>query len=106
MYVDFHCCDCDNDTCFLCPLGRYVPQDSRQGCTRKMDEDLYAQYEHLSQEVLPFMSLGQYKGDYKEFDEVNNFVFTRCPIGTVLDDKGKAIGVKKKQIDKYNSNLL
>lgn len=52
------------------------------------------------------MSLGQYKGDYKEFDEVNNFVFTRCPIGTVLDDKGKAIGVKKKQIDKYNSNLL
>lgn len=106
MYVDFHCCDCDNDTCLLCPLGSYVPQDSGQGCTRKMDEDLYAEYSHLKDEVLPFIPLGQYKCNFEEFDRVNNFIFNRCKIGTVLDIQGKAIGTKKKQIDTYNSNLL
>lgn len=90
----------------LCRIGEYVPEESRQGCTRKLDDDTYAEYEHINNEILPFLSLGMYKNETERVDEFLKYVYKRCPIGTVLDEKGKAIGTKKKIIDKCNSEMI
>lgn len=104
--VSLHCHECDNDSCPLCRIGEYVPEESGQGCTRKLDDDTYAEYEHINNEILPFLSLGMYKNETERVDEFLKYVYKRCPIGTVLDEKGKAIGTKKKIIDKYNSEMI
>ena len=85
--VSLHCHECDNDSCPLCRIGEYVPEESRQGCTRKLDD-------------------GMYKNEIERVDEFLKYVYKRCPIGTVLDEKGKAVGTKKKIIDKCNSEMI
>lgn len=104
--ISLHCHECDNDSCLLCCIGEYVPEESRRGCTRKLDDDTYAEYEHINNEILPFLSLGMYKNEIERVDEFLKYVYKRCPIGTVLDEKGKAIGTKKKIIDKCNSEMI
>lgn len=71
-----------------------------------MDDDTYAEYEHINNEILPFLSLGMYKNETERVDEFLKYVYKRCPIGTVLDEKGKAIVAKKKIIDKCNSEMI
>ena len=67
--VSLHCHECDNDSCPLCRIGEYVPEESRQGCTRKLNDDTYAEYEHINNEILPFLSLGMYKNEIERVDE-------------------------------------
>ena len=57
MFIKLQCRTCDN---IDCQLGRKViPEDSLEGCTREVSEDLAAQYYHATEEVLPFVLLGK-----------------------------------------------
>lgn len=104
MYLNLTCYDCDNTDCELCPLLSWIDNESLEGCTREVDEDLYIKYEHEKNEILPFVSLGQ-PIDFKKIDNIQNEIYHK-KIGTMLDKKGKAITQKRKIIDKMNSNFI
>lgn len=104
MYLNLNCYKCDNVDCELCPLFSWIEDESLQGCTREVDEDLYAYYEHEINENLPFASLGQ-QIDFNKIDNLQNEIYHH-KIGTLLDKKGKAVSQKRKIIDKLNLNFV
>ena len=104
MFLKLRCYDCDNVECQLCPLHSWIDEESLEGCTREVSENFYARYEHEIQEVLPFQSLGQ-TVDYSIIDNIQAQLYSKR-IGTMLDEKGKATGRKKKIIDKLNMDTV
>lgn len=80
--------------CSVHPIGRWINTDAELlGCTRGVDEDLAAQYEHIKNEVVPFLhmtdSTEQKDKIYNELETVENQIYA-APLGVVLDEKGKA----------------
>jgi hypothetical protein len=50
--IKLDCASCDNPSCPFCPQGTYVPYaEDKKGCTKKVNEDLYVQYEYLTEEL-------------------------------------------------------
>lgn len=61
MCVKLQCGECEN---IDCPIARrYIPEDSQEGCVRKIEDDLYVEYIHYLEEVAPFM----YSNTTKEY---------------------------------------
>lgn len=90
MFVKLQCRTCDN---IDCQLGRKViPEDSLEGCTREVSEDLAAQYYHATEEVLPFVLLGKNPdSSWKKLEEITRIqeqVYQQ-KIGSLLDSKAK-----------------
>lgn len=55
VQVRLYCTLCD---IVDCPFRRaYVSVDSEEGCLRELSDDLYTQYYHYTEEVLPFCHL-------------------------------------------------
>lgn len=80
--------------CKIHPIGQWFNTDAELlGCTRGVDEDLAAQYEHIKEEVIPFLHImdknKQELDIYNELEEVENKIYA-APLGTILDEKGKA----------------
>lgn len=90
MYITLRCATCDN---IDCKLGRYfIPENSKEGCTRKVSEQQAALFQHYQEEVLPF--IGMYKNHtaaQEKLNEIYKFllIIYECPIGKLLDYKGK-----------------
>lgn len=86
------CATCDNSDC---SKGHtYAPLDSLMGCTRQIPEELYDQYIHYMNEVVPFWHL--YKESYvnTSYNEVYNFlqkIYKEYPIVKLIDKKGKVV---------------
>lgn len=90
MFIKLQCRTCDN---IDCQLGRKViPEDSLEGCTREVSEDLAAQYYHATEEVLPFVLLGKNPdSSWEKLEEITRIqeqVYQQ-KIGSLLDSKAK-----------------
>lgn len=80
--------------CGVHPIGRWINIDAELlGCTRGVDEDLAAQYDHMKDEVLPFLYMNkntEHNNEiYDELESIENKIYA-APLGVVLDEKGKA----------------
>lgn len=92
MYIKLKCSECDN---IDCNLGRYlIPDDSEEGCTREVTEEQNERYTHYIQEVLPFIPMyDNHKTAQDKLNEISQFLNSiySCPLGKLLDAKGKII---------------
>lgn len=88
MYISLKCRDCDNTDCDI--ARQYIPDDSQEGCTRRVDDLTSNMYHHLVDEVLPFAALRNYP--MRELNEGQELLYKiySCPIGRKLDVRGKA----------------
>lgn len=92
MYITLKCATCDN---IECKFGRYViPDDSEEGCTREVTEEQAELLQYYQEEVLPFIPM--YKNHLAaqdKLEEIYQFLSTiySCPLGKLLDAKGKVI---------------
>ena len=80
--------------CGVHPIGRWINTDAELlGCTRGVDEDLAAQYDHMKDEVLPFLHMNkntEHNNEiYDELESIENKIYA-APLGVVLDETGKA----------------
>lgn len=80
--------------CKIHPIGQWFNTDAELlGCTRGVDEDLAAQYEHIKDEVVPFLHIidkeERKQNIFNELEQVENKIYA-APLGVVLDEKGKA----------------
>lgn len=107
MFVTLRCAGCDNPNC---KIGRYIiPDDSLEGCTREVTDEQAAQLTHYIDEVLPFIPM--YKNTdviYQKFDEIYDFlqsIYT-CPIGRLLDARGKVIDNPKTSDNRINKKPI
>lgn len=50
--ITLRCINCENDQCEL--AKKYVLFKSKEGCTRKVDEETAARFKHYIEEVVPF----------------------------------------------------
>lgn len=92
MYITLRCGKCDNAEC---NLARYfIPEDSQEGCTREVNDEQAENFEHYVQEVLPFVTMYKnHQAAIEKLTEIYSFlesIYT-CPIGKLLDSKGKVI---------------
>lgn len=89
--IKLQCNQCENDSC--CYSKKYIAENSLEGCTRKVDEDMEIEYFHLINEVAPFMYMKTSK-EYqnKTYKEIIDLLFKiySMPIGVKLDKNGKA----------------
>lgn len=98
--VKLVCGECEN---IECPSARkYIPSESREGCIRKLDDDLYIRYEHYINEVLPFMfkkTTREYQSrTYQEIIDMLGEVYA-SPAVKKTDVRGKVLPTswRKKQ---------
>ena len=90
VYLTLQCRDCEIDRCIYCPKGTYLK--GKEGCTRKVSEDIAAQFNHYNQEVRPFWKQYSLKQVKKSYKEILDFLFKEiyaAPIGQKLDKYGK-----------------
>lgn len=92
MYITLQCIGCDN---INCRYGRYfIPDDSLEGCTREVSEEQWEKLEHLTKEVLPFIPMYKnHNAAQNKLQEISTFLdeIYSCPLGKLLDTKGKVI---------------
>lgn len=89
-YITLRCLYCENSNCSI--ARKYIPQDSKEGCTRKVTEDISDTYEHYIKEVIPFMYIKTSKEYQKRmYKEITDFFISiyKCPIGNKLSSNGK-----------------
>lgn len=87
-----YCNGCCNRECDICPIGTWIPGWSRQGCVRKVDDDLLARIHHIERETLPFLRRGKsYDEVYKLTIELESLYdeVLRCDVVHLLDSSGK-----------------
>lgn len=87
-----YCNRCCNRECDICPVGTWIPSWSRQGCVRKVDDDLLARIHHIERETLPFLRRSRsYDEVYRltvELESLYDDVF-KCDVVHLLDSSGK-----------------
>jgi len=93
--ITLRCINCENDQCEL--AKKYVLFKSKEGCTRKVDEETAARFKHYIEEVVPFWKM--YDSDYvrQSYFEIMDFLFSKiytAPIGQKLDYRGKVRALK------------
>ena len=59
--IKLKCSECENINCNIARL--MVPKESKEGCIKKIPENLYIKYIHYINEVAPFM----YKNTTREY---------------------------------------
>lgn len=106
-YVTMRCRECPKYNCELVPIGTYIPEDSLKGCTRQIDEETYAKYKHLKEEVYPFCRTQEDKLRCLDRIDMIEKTILHSPIGRLLDSKGKALSSKRldKFIQEYNESI-
>lgn len=52
VFITLNCLDCDFAECYIHPRGRTII--GKEGCTRKVEEDIAAKFYHYIEEVIPF----------------------------------------------------
>lgn len=79
--------------CEGCPLGTYVPEGSLRGCTRKASNDDIAKFEHLHDEVMPFIWQLAHEDRMAALQEMEAVEDGICgsELGRYVDSKGKVM---------------
>lgn len=96
MFVTLRCGKCDNVDCNL--SRKYIPDESKEGCTREVDDMVSDQFFYYIEEVMPFVQF--YKNQeqaFKKLNEIESFLNSSiysAPLGVKLDSKGKAASSK------------
>lgn len=77
FYITLNCWNCDHPTC---RLGDIIHEDSKDGCVRQIDENLFIEHYHQLKEVWPFVLKSQNKKsinkEYKKTIEILNKVYS------------------------------
>ena len=64
----------------------------KEGCTKKVNEDVAAQFYHYTEEVIPFWKMYDKEYVRKSYQEILDFLYQKvyaAPIGQRLDPDGK-----------------
>ena len=90
VFIKLNCHDCDKIDCGI--AKKLVPFESKEGCTRKVSEEVAAQFQHYMEEIIPFWP--EYDQQYvqQSYQEIINFLekeIYSAPIGQRLDPEGK-----------------
>lgn len=83
MYITLRCKHCDNTDC---PIARaYIPEDSLEGCTRRVSEEDSEKFQYYIEEVIPLSH------SFSRLEEARVFLdrMYHMPFGRKLDAKGK-----------------
>jgi hypothetical protein len=76
-FITLNCWNCDHP---LCRLKAAVFENSKNGCVRQVDEDLFIEYYHQLKEVWPFILKSQdhklISAEYKKTMQVLNKVYS------------------------------
>lgn len=59
MQIRLYCNQCDIIDCPFCQ--GYIPYESKEGCIRELDNDLYMRYYHFEEELWPFRKFKSFK---------------------------------------------
>ncbi len=97
MFITLKCSECGNTDCAY--AHEYIPEDSLEGCTRKVSEELAEKFIHDTQEVLPFLrARRRTESTDKSFAAIEkNFEsIYSSPLGRLIDSKGK-VDIKREQ---------
>lgn len=97
MFVTLKCYICGNMDCSY--AREYIPEDSLEGCTRQVSEELAEKFIHDTQEVLPFLRMRRrtestdrsFAAIEKNFESIYS-----SPLGRLIDSKGK-VNTRKEQ---------
>lgn len=93
MFVTLRCAECDNTECSA--ARAYVPQDSLEGCTRKLSDQESEEFYHLTEEVRPFLHLRPVsdatRQQFTAIDRLLDRVYL-APIGRKLGTDGRVKG--------------
>lgn len=92
MFISLSCGDCDNEYCTC--ARKYIPEGSKEGCTREVDEQQQELLYHYKNEVLPFLVIGKPTSQkLKRLEEIDDFLHSiyNCPLGRKIDQRGKVI---------------
>lgn len=89
--IRLYCNTCENSDC---TIGRaYIPEDSNEGCTRRVPEVLMDSYTHLIDEVSPFMYMNtkkEYQNNmYKQIIDTLYKIYD-CPVGAKIKPQKRA----------------
>lgn len=90
VYLKLNCIDCEFVECKI--AKKYVKNDSKEGCTRKVPEQDAAKFYHYIEEVIPFWKM--YPADHiaKSYNQIIEFFYDyiyTAPITQRLDPRGK-----------------
>lgn len=93
--VKLKCNDCPSFSCGICPIGKWVDNESLRGCSRKLTEDEYIEYLHIKEEVIPFVKSRQ---NFKVFDSVDRIdkLLLSKPLVHEFDDRGKVVETRRR----------
>lgn len=96
MIITLTCGSCENQDCKYCPVGKYVPEDSKEGCTRDIDEDLYINHQNLLYEQWPFRKMMREEEEKELYNCIlNNFKYIYdTPMVSKLGKSGKVVKIK------------
>ena len=89
-FITLNCHDFDFVECGI--AKKLVPFESKEGCTRKVSEDIAAKFYHYIEEILPFWKLQSEKYVRDSYQEIISFLYNSiysAPIGQRLDPQGK-----------------
>lgn len=90
VYLTLNCKDCDFIECGIKLKNTIIR--GKEGCTKKVSEEVAAQFYHYMEEVIPFWKLQTEKYTRESYKEIMNFLYTKiyvAPIGQRLDPAGK-----------------
>lgn len=97
MFITLKCSMCGKIDCEY--ARKYIPEDSEEGCTREVSEEMAEKFIHDTQEVLPFLrNRRRTESTDKAFAAIEkNFEsIYSASLGRLIDSKGK-IDSKKEQ---------
>ena len=73
-YITLKCWECDHP---ICRLGDIVHENSKDGCLRQVNEDLFIEYYHQLREVWPFILQSKNKEKSNEEYEKTLFILNK-----------------------------
>lgn len=96
--ITLRCKDCENTDCSLVPCGKWIAENSLEGCTRFVSELESVQFNHYINEVVPFLHLNKNKeASARTYNEIIDFLSSiyNKPVGNRLGKSGKILIDKK-----------
>lgn len=93
-FITLRCKDCEADNCQLCPIGTWVSEDNKRGCTRKVTQEEKDKFNHYKEEVLPFLHLYKNKEtEKKTYIKIIDFLnkIYNKPLGNKIGKSGKIV---------------
>lgn len=99
MFVTLRCSECGKAEC---PYAReYIPEESEEGCTREVSEEVAERFYHDMTEVLPFMAMrGRTDSTDKTYESIEKNLGSiyASPVGRLIGPRGKVDPSKEQRL--------